>query len=76
MPDRENQRMKCFSQVPESQRSNLAVVLARVLIEDRGAEVELEGLIETDPAQADVTFALLRVERDLHMDDCSAKLES
>ena len=58
--------MKCLSDVPESEHTNLTVILARVLIESCRAEIEFEGLLETDPAQTQIALALPWVKRDLH----------
>jgi hypothetical protein len=40
------------------------------------SEIELSGLLEAEVALMKITLALLRVERDLHIVDCSAKPES
>lgn len=63
----EHQRMKCFSDEPKGESANLAVILARVLIEGRRIEIKFRGSVKADPAQAKIPFAFLRVERNLHL---------
>ena len=65
--------MKYFSDVPESESANLAVIPARVLTEGRRAEVELRSPLKTNPTQVKIALALPRVERDLHIDNCNRK---